>query len=203
MIWGADDFPRFTVGLILLFFPLIVAPNLALDLTGGRGRLAVRVVDGHVVLDEFGAYRFALAGLAAICVALPFIARWESTSRDFTPTFLTRTFIWVLPVFGVAGLIWVARAKRTAMTLTQTGIVLQDTSKCTELSWAVVPAFTGQPEPRLLRGLMANGTPFPVYQLRSDPAIVADILDYYRTHPQDRREIGTAAFLDRLRRDAL
>lgn len=50
-----------------------------------------------------------------------------------------------------------------------------------------------------LLGFSGTKAPFPASELRSDPALVAALLEFYRTHERERSELASGRALDRVR----
>ncbi|MGL5864855.1 MAG: hypothetical protein ACRCYX_03135 [Dermatophilaceae bacterium] len=202
--FAGTDAPLVSTGLAVAVFPFLVVPVFAPDLLGRRrGRVVADAGRKEVVFPATEADRYATGTFSLLAIAAPQIARWDAARVGGEVSTQIQFQLWLLPAFGVAGLVWAVRRRPTRLTLHRGGIVAQTHQHDVVLDWDDIPALTGQKPPRLDSALLESGLRFGVYQLASDPETVTDVIEFYRTHPGLRREIGSDDFWARLERGDL
>lgn len=186
-----------------LAFPLILAPQVVPDLWGRRGRVRVRQDGRSLTFPATAADRAAWGLLSVLLLVAPFVVAWDAERVGAEVSTQTRAWLWAAPALGLAGLVWQYRRRPTLLTLDAQGVTAQINSATTTIAWDLLPPIPEHTPPRLDHALAAAGQPFDGYLLASDPELVADLLELYRTHPELRSELATGATFDRLARGEL
>ncbi|MGL5829464.1 MAG: hypothetical protein ACRC0L_07835, partial [Angustibacter sp.] len=116
----------------------------------------------------------------------------------------------VLAGFAVAA-VWPAarylagRRPVDSLTLDRHGFTARSRGRAEPFTWGDVTGFGVGLGGLTVQVVGHGGTsvPFPAAELRSDPALVARLLDHYRTHDRDRSDLASGAALTRLRNGEL
>lgn len=191
--------------ILLLLLPLVLfgAPFLWAAATRRRG--AVRLVHDRsgIVFPATGSDRVCYLLMSLGLIALPVVATWDIARVGSENSGVARAFLYAAPAIGIYGLFWLRGWTPTHLALTPTGVAAHANRTETTLSWDDLPPVDANGAPRLDKTLRAAGALFPGTMLRSDPDVVADIIELYRTRPDLRRELATGEVLERLRRGEL
>ncbi|MBT9255641.1 hypothetical protein KMZ32_14855 [Phycicoccus sp. MAQZ13P-2] len=190
-----------------LFFVLVLVQPLVLF--GGpfrwaavrRRRGLVRFVrtPGRLTFPATGVDRWCYLLMSLGLILLPFVAMWDLGRVGSESSGVVRAFLWAAPPLSASGLFWLRGWTPTSLARTPTGVVVHVNCTETTLRWDDLPPVDAVSAPRLDRTLRAAGTPFPGTLLRSDPDVVADLVELYRTHPELRSELVGGRVPERLR----
>ncbi|MBM6401600.1 hypothetical protein [Phycicoccus sonneratiae] len=194
------DAPLFFILALILPLVLFGAPFLWALVTRRRG--VVRLVHnrGGIVFPATSSNRICYLLMSLGLIALPVVATWDIARVGSENSGVARAFLYAAPAIGIYGLFWLRGWTPTSLTLTPAGVTAHANRTESTLSWDDLPPVDANGAPRLDKTLRAAGTLFPGTMLRSDPDVVADLLELYRTRPDLRRELATGDVLERLRR---
>lgn len=143
-----------------------------------------------------------LAGVAVVGLLAGALVLARSSSRSLD----TIAPVLVLGGFAVGGA-WTAiryavrRQPLDAILLRREGLTVRRGRSTESFGWGQVTGFrVGKGGLTLdLLGHSGTSVPVPTSELRSDPAVVAELLEFYRTHERERSELGSGRAADRVR----
>lgn len=192
--------PLVAIALACLPLPLLALPQVWPDLTRQR-RSAAPVQSGRaLVFDAPAADRWSYAVMALLFLAAPLLVHWDAARiGEQVPTQM-RFWLWLAVPLGVAGVFWQARWRRTQISLDPALVSVQTSRGVVEIPWGQLADAPPNGGPRLEAMLAAGGGVIDGHSLRADPHRVADVIEFYRTHPSLRRELATGEATDRIDR---
>lgn len=190
-----------TVAAVLL---VVFAGYVAASAPGRRGRLRVRHIDDalEVVGSPWPSRATLLAGVVAAAGAVAGVVTLAGVDGpDVTAT----GPVVVLAALSLAAL-WpgirfvTGRRPVDTLTLARSGFTARTRGRPEAFSWGDVTGF-GVGLGGLTVTLLGHGetvVAFPASELRSDAAVVAQLLEYYRAHERERSELSSGAALTRV-----
>lgn len=183
---------------------VLVAGSMAAAVPRRRDHLRVRQVDRGLEVVGSAWPQRSLIPAAVVTVAGAVIAVLNLTSG---PDILTPT---VLLVLCAAGASWAAirylagRRPLDRVRLTRSGFSTRVRGTEVDHGWGDAAGFGVGKLGLVVEIRPANGGPddplfFPASELRSDPVLVAELLEFYRAHERLRGELVSGAVVERLR----
>lgn len=181
---------------------------------GGRtGRLRLRTTEtGLVVLgspwsravDVVAAVVFVVALVASLLASVDAGAEPGGSGLATAGPVVVLALLAALAFYRVLGVL-ATRRRTSRLRLHSEGVEASGADGRATFSWDALTGVQAGPGPNVLVLLGHAGTdvPLPAVELRSDPQLVARLLEHYRTHPRDRAELVDERALSRVREDRL
>lgn len=197
------------LGAVGVAVALWVVDVLVTLLTRG-GRLRLRLVAGAT--EVVGSPGSRLVDLAAPLVFVGALVGGALSLVDTDPSASGTTdldaaapvaVLALLALMSFLGLLGVLRRTRlrSRLRLHVGGLEVSGPSGRGDFEWDALTRV--RPTPLAVLSIAGSWVPLPGAELRSDPVLVARLVEHYRAHPRDRSELTDGRAIDRAREDRL